>query len=266
MIWKGLLTTFPVLVVLTGCLELGWFSKSTHVHRNPSMYCYDYEKTFVKTDVRCSDLIRISFMLQSDGLIDEDLFFFEAEERLDGSMTRTLSKKDRYKLKAMNMIADREKPVRDFFDRYVHNLISEYVYCWSTGKPFIGSDVELFGRNPGEDLSDLFKVCNETWVRIVGRDFLIIEDSRKDGVTDITLPEYYSEGVMLHLRNWICCEIPDELYDKDITFNVSIPFIAEHYWDYCLSLAKNPDAVVEEEYSDFILEFSVTVPRISKKS
>ena len=100
-----------------------------------------------------------------------------------------------------------------------------FIY-WHAGleKIVITADKTLFGREPGQDLTDKFEVTNplEPFVTFKWDSYDMLYDHSKESPTKIT--DYY--GTLLSYYHLILADTPEEQY-KDICFDISLTFQME---------------------------------------
>lgn len=159
-----------------------------------------------------------------------------------------------YIIEANRIVRDRQAGLQSFMQEIMNQpyFHFELLYVFMTEAPTVTSDLPLFGRAAGEDLSDLF---------IVNHNFLISDlDLNRKRVNNMTMREYFSEGTMLAKESvLLSASFPQELNEYDVNLSFTFPVVEEYYWDYCLDLAKGKNA--EERLKEGYLTFSILIPR-----
>lgn len=131
------------------------------------------------------------------------------------------------------------------------------------GDIHITSDKTLFGKKPGEDISEHFGV--KTCVQAI---YQLEDDSLKVLCTYEEMPssvsEYFCQGSLL-ADNYVLYlrDIPEEIYD-DVSFTMEIPVCCEYLFDYMLTLQNNPDAEVPTKYRAFTSTAKLIIGEYSK--
>lgn len=111
-----------------------------------------------------------------------------------------------YIIEANRIVRDRQAGLQSFMQEIMNQpyFHFELLYVFMTEAPTVTSDLPLFGRAAGEDLSDLF---------IVNHNFLISDlDLNRKRVNNMTMREYFSEGTMLAKESvLLSASFPQEL-------------------------------------------------------
>lgn len=225
----------------------------------------------LREDATCADNIRFTFRMQSiekqtsnndaEYTVDKDLHILES--RYDYTSVE-LSAKDSYKKEAYGTwIEPRLRPVKDeyislFPNDYLKSVINLLVtYCYIKEPPTVVADKTLFGREAGEDLSDLFFLNNAVAIRVDGDGFKAVLNPSGG----ISFHDYYSPGTLLcHMTGLYTQSLPEELVPgEEASLNVNFSLKNELFWQYVLKKGKNEAA--ELQYYDW----NVSIPVVLKR-
>lgn len=142
-----------------------------------------------------------------------------------------------------------------------HKASTELTHVWTSsinGNLSIIADKTLFGREPGENLSDHFNVwdVNSCVVSSPELENARIIYNAKDSVP-VTIDDYFVQGSCLgYCYAFYLADIPEETY-KDLTFTISIPVENKYYMKYYKDLETSSTAKLQTE--EKILSASKTV-------
>ena len=110
----------------------------------------------------------------------------------------------------------------------------DFLYAGIAGGAKIYADKMMWGRNPGEDLGDMFAIVkNEDDILVSYPDFQVLY--RPEDEQPATFSEYTSKGFALNIKPHLFTlsfrEIPAEDLDT-VTLTVELPVDIEYYEDY----------------------------------